>query len=189
MEEWHCLPKDLLFWGCGCDTVGHGQKGIWHTSFVDKQAACKETIALHLKAVAMARVKRQKLVFLLPPCLDVKNQSCSCSFFSLWVSFPPSSSAVGTLSLETGKRPCRLVIQQQQFIYLTSRRRNFSRYCCLKHALIYQLYRYGRINVSVTGSVLLPHFIGSKPEKAQAPRAQVPYLQRQGSILSGTSGF
>ena len=175
MEEWHCLARDLLFWGCGCDTAEHGQKGIWHTSFVDKQAACKETVALHLKAIAMARVKRQKLVFLLPPCLDVKNQSHS-SFFLVGF-FSLNSSAVGTPSLETGKHPCRLVIQQQQFIYPTSRRRNFSRYCCLKHALIYQLYRYGRINVSVTGSVLLPHFIGSKPEKAQAPRAQIPYLQ------------
>lgn len=45
-EEWHCLAKDLVFGGCGCDAAEHGQKGVWHTSLVDKQAACKETGAL-----------------------------------------------------------------------------------------------------------------------------------------------
>lgn len=100
MKEWHCLAKDLLFWGCGCDTAEHGQKGIWHTSFVDKQAACKETVALHLKAIAMARVKRQKLVFLLPPCLDVKKSKLFLLFFFLWVSFPLTQVQLALLAWE-----------------------------------------------------------------------------------------
>lgn len=119
MEEWHCMAKDLLFWGCDCDTAGHGQKGIWHTSFVDKQGACKEAVALPLKAIAMARVKRQKLVFLLPQCLDVKNESCPLPLFFFLVGFfSPNSSAVGTPSLETGKHPYSPEMQQQQFILL-----------------------------------------------------------------------
>lgn len=113
-EECHCLAKDLLSGGCGCDTAEHGQKGIWHTSLVDKQAAFKGTGAI-VFSKPMAMVKRQKLMFLLPPHLDVKNQSCS-SFFFLNVSFSPNSSAVGTPSLETGKHLYRLITQQEQFI-------------------------------------------------------------------------
>lgn len=78
--------KDL-FWGC--DTVGQGHTGIWHGSLVEQQAACKEAAALHPEAKAL-RAERRELGLLLPPCLDVKAQSCSSVFFSssLWVSFP-----------------------------------------------------------------------------------------------------
>lgn len=78
--------KDL-FWGC--DTMGQGHTGIWHGSLVEQQAACKEAAALHPKGKA-SRAERREPGLLLPPCLDVKAQSCS-SFFScssLWVSSP-----------------------------------------------------------------------------------------------------
>lgn len=70
--------KDL-FWGC--DTVGQGHTGFCHGSLVEQQAACKEAAALHPEAKAL-RAERQELGLLLPPCLDVKAQSCS-SVFSL----------------------------------------------------------------------------------------------------------
>lgn len=185
-DEWHRLAKDLLFWGCGCEAAEHGHKGTEHTSPMDKRAACREAIALCLRARAVARVERHTLVLLLPPGLDVRNQSCSSGF--VWLGFfcGFNSSAVGTSSLGTGKHPRRLVTERQQFIYPTSRRSHVSRCCCLKHVLIYPLYRYRRINVSVTGSVLLPHFTGSKAGGTQAPRAQPLRVTR--ARVSSTAG-
>lgn len=109
--------------------------------------------------------------------------------FFLWVSFPLTQvqlalPAWNQVSIHVGS----YYSNSSLFILLAGEELSLDN-CCLKHALIYQLYRYGRINVSVTGTVLLPHFIGSKPEKAQAPRAQVPSLQGPRSTLSGTPGF
>lgn len=70
--------KSLLW---GCNTGGQGHTGIWHGSLVEQQAACKEAAALHPKGKAL-RAEGWELGLLLPPCLDVKAQSCS-SVFSL----------------------------------------------------------------------------------------------------------
>lgn len=45
IEDWYSLTKDF-FGGCGCDMAEFGQKGVWHTPFVDKQAAYNETVLL-----------------------------------------------------------------------------------------------------------------------------------------------
>lgn len=92
------------------DRKGYDIHHLWISrQLVRRQEHC------YLKAIAMATVKRQKLMFLLPPSLDVKNQSCS-SFFLNVSFFSPNSSAVGTPSLETGKHLYRLITQQEQFI-------------------------------------------------------------------------
>lgn len=77
-EDWRCLGETSYF---GDATVGQGHTGIWHESLVEQQAACKEAAARHPKAKAL-RAKRQELGLPLPPCLDMKAQSCS-SIFSL----------------------------------------------------------------------------------------------------------
>lgn len=144
------------------DRKGYGIHNLW----ISRQLVRRQ--CYYLKTIAMARVKRQTDVS--SPNMSGCEKSklfLSLYFFSCEFPHPPSSNAVGTCSLETGNHLYKLIIQKQQFIQPTSRR-IFSRYCCLKHALTYQLYRHGRINVSVTGSALLPHFIGSKP-KQQRP--------------------
>lgn len=104
----------LGMWHCGA--------GIWHGSLVGQQAACKEAAALHPKGLrdgnwgfSSHRVWMRKLKAV-PPF-----------FLFLLVGFlSPNSSAGGTPSLGTGKHPCRLLTEHQQWIYPPGRRRGVS---------------------------------------------------------------
>lgn len=116
--------KDL-FWGC--DTVGQGHTGIWHGSLVEQQAACKEAAALHPKGKASRAERRGTGAS--PPTVFGRESSKLFLLFFLFLLvgfFSPNSSAGGTPSLETGKHPCRLLIQHQQWIYPPGRRRDVS---------------------------------------------------------------